>query len=101
MSARPQTRSIRRIALFALTAAFLGYFGYHAATGSYGLIARGGFEAEATALQDQLAELQAERQALETRAALLRPTGLDPDMIDELARRNLNVIAPNEFVIIP
>ena len=102
MSARPQSPSLlRRIGLPVLTAAFLGYFGYHALSGSYGLIALSGFKAEAESLQIELAELQAERSAMEARAELLRPAGLDPDMIDELARRNLNVIAPNEFVIIP
>ena len=84
-----------------LAAAFLGYFGYHAVSGSYGLLAREGFEAQAERLEAELAELEAERAALEARTALLRPAGLDPDMADELARRNLNVIAPNEVVIIP
>lgn len=102
MSARPHAPSLlRRVGLPVLTAAFLGYFGYHALSGSYGLIALAGFEAEAAELEAELDELQAERGALEARAELLRPAGLDPDMVDELARRNLNVIAPNEFVIIP
>lgn len=102
MSARPYSPSLlRRIGLPVLTAAFLGYFGYHALSGSYGLLALSGFEAEAAQLEQQFAELQTERETLEDRAALLRPAGLDPDMVDELARRNLNVIAPNEFVIIP
>jgi cell division protein FtsB len=85
----------------ALTAAFLGYFGFHALSGSYGILARGGFESQAQELEAELMALQADRAELETRAALLRPAGLDPDMIDELARRDLNVIAPNEFVIVP
>lgn len=85
----------------AITAAFLGYFAFHALSGSYGIWARGGFESQAKELEAELTALQADRAELEARAALLRPAGLDPDMIDELARRNLNVIAPNEFVIIP
>ena len=102
MSARSHSRSlIRRIFLPALTAAFLGYFGFHALSGSYGLLARGGFDARAKELEAELVSLQTEREELEARAALLRPAGLDPDMIDELARGNLNVIAPNEFVIVP
>ena len=94
---RPQ----RRLILPALTAAYLGYFGFHAMHGSYGLLARTQFEAQASELEVQLADLQAEHDALEARAALLRPENLDPDMVDEWARRNLNVIAPNEFVLIP
>jgi cell division protein FtsB len=101
MYARPVARPFRRLILPALTAAYLGYFGFHALHGSYGLLARTQFEAQAVELEDQLADLQAEHDALEIKAALLRPENLDPDMLDEWARRNLNVIAPNEFVLIP
>jgi len=82
-------------------AAYLGYFGFHAIHGSYGILARADFEAEAERLAMELAELEAERAALDARAGLLRPGGIDPDMVDELARRDLNVIGPNEVVIIP
>jgi cell division protein FtsB len=85
----------------ALVAAYLGYFGFHAMHGSYGLLAKGEIEAEAERLETDLGELQAERAELDARAALLRPGRIDPDLVDELARRDLNVIAPNELVIIP
>lgn len=102
MSARSHSRPLlRRILVPALTVAFLGYFGFHALSGSFGILARSGFESQERELEAELTALQADRADLETRAALLRPAGLDPDMIDELARRNLNVIAPNEFVIVP
>jgi cell division protein FtsB len=102
MSARPATPSpLRRLLLPALVAAYLGYFGFHAVHGSYGLLAMTAIEAEAERLAAELAELQAERTALDERAALLRPGGIDPDLVDELARRHLNVIAPDEVVIIP
>lgn len=102
MSARPIAPSpLRRLLLPALVAAYLGYFGFHALSGSYGLRAQADFKAEEAALTAELEELQAERDKLEQRAALVRPAGLDPDMIDELARRSLNVIAPNEVVLLP
>jgi cell division protein FtsB len=102
MSARPTARSpLRRLLLPALTAVYLGYFGFHAFNGSYGLLAKAEIEAEADRLALELAEVQAERAELDARAALLRPGGIDPDLVDELARRDLNVIAPNEVVIIP
>jgi cell division protein FtsB len=102
MSARPTTPSpLRRLMLPALVAAYLGYFGFHAMHGSYGLLAKGEIEAEAERLETELGELQAERAELDARAALLRPGRIDPDLVDELARRDLNVIAPNELVIIP
>ncbi len=85
----------------ALVAAYLGYFGFHALSGTYGLRAQAEFKVQEQALTEELQELRAESAALEARAALIRPEGIDPDMVDELARRSLNVIAPNELVILP
>ena len=102
MSTRPTARSpLRRLLIPALVAAYLGYFGFHALHGSYGILARAEFEAQASLLEEELAKLLGESRERERLAALLRPRGLDPDMIDEWARRSLNVIAPNEVVIMP
>ena len=47
----------------------------------------------------QLAQLEAEREALENRDALLHPDHADPDMVGELLRSQLNVVHPDEVVI--
>tara|TARA_B100000941_G_scaffold52922_1_gene34097 strand:+ start:343 stop:639 length:297 start_codon:yes stop_codon:yes gene_type:complete len=47
----------------------------------------------------QLAQLEAEREALENRVALLHPDHADPDMVGELLRSQLNVVHPDEVVI--
>ena len=47
----------------------------------------------------QLAELEAERTALQNRVALLDPDHADPDMVGELLRSQLNVVHPDEVVI--
>ena len=47
----------------------------------------------------QLATLEAEREALENRVALLDPNHADPDMVGELLRSQLNVVHPDEVVI--
>ena len=91
----------RRLLLPVLVAAYLGYFGFHALSGSYGLRAHAEFRTEEAALEAELADLVEERSSLEKRAALVRPGSLDPDMIDELGRRSLNVVAPNELVLLP
>ena len=49
--------------------------------------------------QIQLAELRAERDALKNRVALLDPDKADPDMVGELLRSQLNVVAPGEVVV--
>ena len=79
--------------------AVLGYFGYHSFNGDYGIWSRDRMQREAIGLSAELAQLQTERAALERRVALLRPGSLDPDMIDERARINLNVLQPDEVVI--
>ena len=50
--------------------------------------------------QKELAQLQAERNVLKNRVALLNPTSVDPDMAGELLRANLNVVHPDEVVLI-
>lgn len=102
MSAHPFPRSATRgLVLLMLLALYLGYFGLHAVSGTYGIRGKEGFDAEAAVLEAELAELRAETAAYERRAALLRPQSLNPDMIDERARRSLNVIGATDVVIIP
>ena len=47
----------------------------------------------------QLAQLEAQREALENRVALLHPDHADPDMVGELLRSQLNAVHPDEVVI--
>ena len=49
----------------------------------------------------ELAALEAQSGELERHVALLRSDNLDPDMLDEEARSALNMIGPNEVVILP
>ena len=51
-------------------------------------------------LGDQLARLKDERRALDRRVSLMRPESLDPDMIEERARRTLNVARAGDIVIL-
>lgn len=54
-------------------------------------------------LDARLAEvqtLQAERDRLKNRVALLNPRGIDPDLAGELLRKDLNVVHPDEVVIL-
>ena len=78
----------------------LGYFGYHAVEGDYGHHALQNLKAQEIDLGDQLARLKDERRALDRRVALMRPESLDPDMIEERARRALNVARVDDIVIL-
>jgi len=75
------------------------YFGHHAFDGDRGLVAMRQMDREIAEAKEVLARLDAERDRLERRANLLRPQGLDPDMLEEEARRLLNMGRPDDVVI--
>jgi cell division protein FtsB len=76
------------------------YFGYHALSGSRGLLAWQELSRELEATHQELADLRTERQALENKVSRLRSSSLDPDLIDELARRNLSLVEPLDVIIL-
>ncbi len=90
---------LNRVWLPVLAAMFLGYFGYHAFNGSYGLWSLDRLEEEAGTLRVQLDKLKAERAGIERRVAFLKPDSLDADVVDTEARMSLNLLRPDEVVI--
>jgi cell division protein FtsB len=49
--------------------------------------------------QQEVLRLTAERNELQNRVALLDPSHADPDLTGELLRSNLNVVHPDEMVL--
>src|ERR1700688_5196388 len=86
------------LALYALAAAMIGYFGVNAYTGKYGLNARQDLDQEIIALTSELARLKRERAEGEQRVSLLRSDRVDPDMLDERARFELDYVNPHDLV---
>jgi cell division protein FtsB len=76
------------------------YFGYHLVEGDRGLIAWVRLTEQIRAAKAQAAVIQAERETQEQRVQALRPDHLDPDLLDEQARAALNLVGPNEVVIL-
>jgi cell division protein FtsB len=76
------------------------YFGYHAVNGSRGLLAWQEVTAALETSRQELAALRTERAALESKVVRLRHNSLDPDLIDELARRELSFVAPLDVIIL-
>jgi cell division protein FtsB len=76
------------------------YFGYHALSGSRGLLAWQDLSRQLYTTQQELDSLRAERRDLEHKVSRLRPGSLDPDLIDELARRNLGLVGPLDVIIL-
>jgi cell division protein FtsB len=75
------------------------YFGYHLLNGKRSMMVLIELDHKIAEARDMLADVHAERAALERRAALLRPSQLDADMLEEEARRLLNMGRPGDFVV--
>jgi cell division protein FtsB len=86
------------LALYAMAAAIVGYFGVNAYTGKYGLNARQELDQEIVALTSELVRLKQERAEGERRVSLLRSDRVDPDMLDERARYQLDYANPRDLV---
>jgi cell division protein FtsB len=86
------------LALYSMAAALVGYFGVNAYTGKYGLNARQELDQEIVALTSQLELLKQERARGEQRVSLLKSDRVDPDMLDERARYQLDYANPHDLV---
>ena len=84
----------------AVVASLIGYFALQAFQGNYGLEARKGYEADLDRLGRELDGLVRERKELERHVALLRPESIDPDTVEELARRDLGFAGASDLVML-
>ncbi len=90
---------MKRAVLPAACLLIILYFGIHALFGTSGVLALDEIrESRARLGGEQLALLQ-RKAALERDIALLDPKGADPDFADELVRRHLGVIRPDEVIV--
>ena len=90
---------IRRSAVPALALLIVGTFAGHAIAGPNGLLAWGGYHRALEERKAELAELEQQRAQLRHRSALLDPRKADPDMADELVRKDLGLVRPDEVII--
>jgi cell division protein FtsB len=90
---------IRRAAMPALALIVLGTFAGHAIAGPNGILAWGGYHRELNQRKAELAQLEAEREQLKHHSALLDPRKADPDMADELVRKDLGLVRPDEVIV--
>ncbi len=90
---------IRRAALPALALLIVGTFAGHAIAGPNGILAWGGYHRALKERQAELAQLEQLKAQLRHRSALLDPRKADPDMADELVRKDLGLVRPDEVVV--
>jgi cell division protein FtsB len=100
MVSRPRIRSfVSTLSLYVGAALIIGYFWAHAHSGDHGLKAKQDLVHQAIELTDELDELRRERAAWEHRVALLRPNAVDPDLLEERARAQLDYTHPRDLVL--
>ncbi|WP_196778359.1 FtsB family cell division protein [Thalassorhabdomicrobium marinisediminis] len=75
------------------------YFTFAAVQGDYGVFKRAEIDAEARALTEELALVQADVARLENLTRRLSDTYLDLDLLDERARDVLGMVRADEIVI--
>jgi cell division protein FtsB len=96
-------RELRRRARFVLGPvvgmALTGYFAYHLVEGDRGLLAWLSLTREIRLATANLEAVIAERAAADLKVSNLRPDHLDPDLLDERIRATLNLVSPDDIVI--
>ena len=80
--------------------ALTGYFAYHLVEGDRGLRSWVRVAQELRLAKENLSAVEAERVALDHKVAHMRPDQVDPDLLDAQVRRTLEVVSPDEIVII-
>ena len=100
MGGKKQSLSlVRRAALPALALVVVGTFAGHAIAGPNGLLAWSGYHRDLEQRRSELASLEAERARLKHRSALLNPKRADPDLADEMVRKDLGLVRPDEVIV--
>src|SRR3954465_11270359 len=90
---------IRRSAAPALALIIVGTFAGHAIAGPNGILAWGGYHRALKERQAELAQLEQEQAQLRHHSALLHPRKAAPGMADELVRKDLGLVRPDEVIV--
>ena len=95
----PFFRTLRRAALPATGLVLIAFFGAYAVLGQNGILAYGDYQRQLAKREKDFVAVDQKRTVLKNRVALLDPDHANPDMVDEMTRKDLNVIHPDELVV--
>ena len=90
---------IKRAILPAVALLIIANFVGYAIVGANGVLSWGDYRRQKEERAVVLARLEAERARLAHRAHLLDPRNADPDLAEELVRRDLGLVRPDEVII--
>jgi cell division protein FtsB len=79
--------------------ALTGYFAFHLVEGERGFRAWLRLNRDIRTATANLEEARAQRTAMELKVSNLRPEHVDPDLLDERIRATLNLVSPDDIVI--
>ena len=100
MRGKPKSIGLIRRAMWpAVALLVVGTFAGHAIAGPNGLFAWRGYSQQLELRKAELAALQDERSQLKHRSALLDPRKADLDLADEMVRKDLGLVRPDEVVV--
>ena len=100
MVTRTRIRSVASaLALYAAATLIIFYFWANAHSGDHGLKAKQDLVEQAADLARELDALKGEHAAWEHRVALLRPNAVDPDLLEERARAQLDYTHPRDLTL--
>jgi cell division protein FtsB len=91
--------SLRSATTPALAFIIVAFFGGYALFGANGVLAGFEYGQLLEKRQTELALLEKERAEIANRVKLLDPRQADPDLVEELARRDLGVAHPDDVII--
>ena len=90
---------IRRAVWPALALIVVGTFAGHAVAGPNGILAWGSYHQALQQRQAELHQIEQQRAELKHRSDLLDPRKADPDIADELVRKDLGLVRPDEVIV--
>jgi cell division protein FtsB len=79
--------------------ALTGYFAHHLVEGERGFKAWLRLNGEIRTATANLEAVRAQRAAREVKVSNLRPEHVDPDLLDERIRATLNLVSPDDIVL--
>jgi cell division protein FtsB len=90
---------LRRAIVPAMVVIVIAGLGSYTVFGPNGARAYGDITRQLAKRDVQLAALKAKRAEWQNKVALLDPKRADPDLVDELTRKKLNVVHPDEVIV--
>lgn len=91
--------TLRKAAFPALGLTLMAFFGAYAVLGPNGILAYGDYKRQLVKRERYFAALEQRRETIKNRVRLLDPDHANPDMVDEMTRRELNVVHPDEVIV--